>query len=93
VTTAYSSGTDKPPTGGDEVFTQDLATKVLLVIAAALGFAFGLLLDRVKADKERKRSSWDKNYAAGMVAIRSDSERVARTWDRPQWRCGRAVPQ
>jgi hypothetical protein len=34
------------------VFTQDLATEVLLVIAAALGFAFGLLLDRVEADKE-----------------------------------------
>jgi hypothetical protein len=54
VTTAYSNGTDKPPTRGtDEVFTQDLATKALLVIAAAPGFAFGLLLDRVKADKER----------------------------------------
>ncbi len=55
MTTAYSSGTDKPPTGGtDEVFAQDLATKVLLVIAAALGFAFGLLLDRVRPIRKER---------------------------------------
>ncbi len=55
------------------MFTQDLATKILLVIIAdALGFAFGLLLDRVKANRERKEISWEKSYDAGMVAIRSD---------------------
>ncbi len=36
------------------MFTQDLATKVLLVIAAALGFAFGLLLDRVRPIRKER---------------------------------------
>ncbi len=59
------------------MFTQDLATEVLLVIAAALGSAFGLLLDRGKTDRKKKEISWDENYDAGMVAIRSGSECVA----------------
>ena len=48
-----------------------------MIIAAALGFAFGLLPDRVKADREKRGISWGKNCDAGMVAIRSDSERAA----------------
>ncbi|WP_210480843.1 hypothetical protein [Naasia sp. SYSU D00948] len=57
----------------EKLLNEDLATNVLLaVLGAGLGFAFALLLDRVKAQRERKSISWDASLETGLASVLPD---------------------